>query len=203
MRIGILGTGNVAQTLGGRWQAAGHKITYGSRDPQGKGDLGAPVARLRAAVENSDLAVNATPGSASLEVVEQAGAATFAGKILVDVANQASPSLDQLLYPNSSVAEKLQAALPEAKVVKTMNTAAITVMAEPGLLPPSTVFVSGDDAGAKATVTSLLADLGWRSESVVDLGGIASARGPEHFVLLFAALMRSLGTPTFDIRVVT
>jgi 8-hydroxy-5-deazaflavin:NADPH oxidoreductase len=203
MRIGILGTGNVAQALARRWQAVGHQITYGSRDPKGKAELGAPVVPLGAAVEDSDLAVNATPGSASLETVKRVGALAFAGKILVDVANQASPSLDQLLYPNSSVAEKLQAALPEAKVVKTMNTAAITVMTDPGLLPPSTVFLSGDDAGAKATVTSLLADLGWRGDSIVDLGGIASARGPEHFVLLFAALMRSLGTPTFDIRVVT
>jgi 8-hydroxy-5-deazaflavin:NADPH oxidoreductase len=203
MRIGMLGTGNVAQTLGRHWLAAGHKITYGSRDPEGKQNLGAPVVPLAAAVETSELAVNATPGSASLEIVAGVGAPAFAGKILVDVANQASPSLDQLLYPNSSVAEKLQAALPEAKVVKTLNTAAITVLTEPDSLPPSTVFVSGDDAAAKATVTSLLADLGWPSESIVDLGGITSARGPEHFVLLFAALMRSLGTPKFDIRVVT
>jgi 8-hydroxy-5-deazaflavin:NADPH oxidoreductase len=203
MRIGILGTGKVAQTLARRWLAAGHEITYGSRDPMGKGDLGAPVASLGAAVENSDVAVNATPGSVSLEIVERVGAPAFAGKILVDVANQASPSFDQLVYPNSSIAEKLQTALPEAKVVKTMNTAAITVMTEPGSLPPSTVFLSGDDADAKATVTSLLGDFGWRSESIVDLGGIASARGPEHFILLFGALARSLGTPAFNIRVVT
>jgi 8-hydroxy-5-deazaflavin:NADPH oxidoreductase len=203
MRIGILGTGNVAQTLGRRWLAAGHEITYGSRDPMGKGDLGAPVAPHGAAVENSDIAVNATPGPASLEVVKQAGAPAFAGKILVDVANQASASFDQLVYPDSSVAEKLQAALPEAKVVKTMNTAAIAVMTEPGSLPPSSVFLSGDDADAKATVASLLADFGWPSQSIVDLGGIASARGPEHFVLLFGALMRSLGTPAFNIQVVT
>jgi len=203
MQIGILGTGNVAQTLARRWLAAGHKITYGSRDPMGKGHLGAPVAPLGAAVENADVVVNATPGSASLEIVERVGAPAFAAKVLVDVANQASPSFDELLYPNSSVAEKLQAALPEAKVVKTMNTAAMTVMTEPGSLPPSTVFLSGDDADAKATVTSLVEDFGWPSESIIDLGGIASARGPEHFVLLFGALMRSLGSPKFNIRIVT
>jgi 8-hydroxy-5-deazaflavin:NADPH oxidoreductase len=202
MQIGILGTGNVAQTLTRRWLAAGHKITYGSRDPMGKGDLGAPVAPLAVAVENSDVVVNATPGSASLEIVEQAGAPAFAGKVLVDVANQLSSPLE-LVYPNSSIAEKLQAALPQAKVVKTMNTAAMTVITEPGSLPPSTVFVSGDDADAKATVTSLLRDFGWPGESIVDLGGIATARGPEHFVLLFWALARSLGTPKFNIRVVT
>ena len=70
-------------------------------------------------------------------------------------------------------------------------------------LAPSSVFVSGDDAGAKATVTSLLADLGWPDGSVVDLGGIASARGPEHYFLMFAAIMQSLRSPAFNIRLVT
>ena len=71
-----------------------------------------------------------------------------------------------------------------------------------GAIPPSSVFVSGDDAGAKATVTSLLEDFGWANESVVDLGGIGSARGPEHYFLMFVALMQSLRTPIFNIRLV-
>ncbi|MCW3045358.1 MAG: oxidoreductase [Actinobacteria bacterium] len=202
MQIGILGTGNVAQTLGRRWSAAGHRITFGSRDPASKGTLGAPVTSLAAAVAENDIVVNATPGSASLEVLDGIGAAPFAGKVLVDVANAVTPSFE-LVYPNSSLAEKLQAALPEAKVVKTMNTAAMSVMTEPATLPPTSVFMSGDDAGAKATVTSLLKDFGWADGSIVDLGGIRSARGPEHCILIFAALMQSLGTPRFNIRIVT
>jgi len=91
------------------------------------------------------------------------------------VANAVTPSFE-LVYPNSSLAEKLQAALPEANVVKTMNTAAMLVMPAPATIPPSTVFVSGDDAAAKATVTSLLKDLGGADGSIVDLGGIAAAR---------------------------
>ena len=75
-------------------------------------------------------------------------------------------------------------------------------MTYPGVLPPTSVFVSGNDAGAKAKVTALLGDFGWPAESVADLGGIASARGPEHYVLMFAALMRSLGTQKFNIRLV-
>jgi predicted dinucleotide-binding enzyme len=202
MLIGILGTGNVAQTLARSWQAAGHQITFGSRDPASKGTLDAPLTSPADAVAGNDVIVNATPGSASLELAEQIGAAAFAGKILVDVANAVTPSFE-LVYPNSSLAEKLQAALPEANVVKTMNTAAMLVMTAPATLPPSTVFVSGDDAAAKATVTSLLKDLGWADGSIVDLGGIASARGPEHFIMMFAALMQSLPTPRFNIRLVT
>ena len=202
MHIGILGTGNVAQTLGRRWSAAGHQITYGSRDPASAGDLGAPVISSADAVTGSEVVVNATPGAASLQLAEDIGAAAFAGKVLIDVANQVTPAFE-LVYPNSSLAEKLQAALPEARVVKTMNTAAMSVMTDPGVLPPSSVFVSGDDAGAKATVTALLKDFGWTDESVVDLGGITSARGPEHNILMFVALIQSLGTPKFNIQVVT
>jgi 8-hydroxy-5-deazaflavin:NADPH oxidoreductase len=202
MRLAILGTGNVAQTLARRWSAAGHEITFGSRDPASKGALDAPVTSLAAAVAGTDVVVNATPGSASLELIEGIGAAAFAGKVLIDVANANTPSFE-LVYPNSSLAEKLQEALPAAKVVKTMNTAAMSVMTQPATLPPSSVFVSGDDEGAKATVVSLLTDLGWPAESIIDLGEIASARGTEHYFLMFAALMQSLRTPAFNIRLIT
>jgi 8-hydroxy-5-deazaflavin:NADPH oxidoreductase len=87
-------------------------------------------------------------------------------------------------------------------VVKTMNTAAMAVMTQPASLPPSSVFVSGDDAGAKATVVTLLRDFGWLEQSVIDLGGVRSARGPEHYLLLFAALWQALGTPAFKVRLV-
>jgi len=63
--------------------------------------------------------------------------------------------------------------------------------------------VSGDDADAKALVAALLRDFGWSGESIVDLGGIRSARGPEHYFLMFAAFMQSLGKPSFNIRLVT
>ena len=202
MRLAILGTGNVAQTLARRWSAAGHEITFGSRDPASKVALDAPVTSSATAVAGTDVVVNATPGSASLELVEGIGAAAFAGKVLIDVANANTPSFE-LVYPNSSLGEKLQEALPAAKVVKTMNTAAMSVMTEPAKLPPSSVFVSGDDEGAKATAVSLLTDLGWPDESIVDLGGIASARGTEHYFLMFAALMQSLRTPAFNIRLIT
>ena len=202
MRLAILGTGNVAQTLARRWSAAGHEITFGSRDPAAKDSLDFPVLPLTDAVAGGDVVVNATQGAASLEVAQGIGAAAFAGKVLIDVANAGTPSFE-LVYPNSSLGEKLQEALPEARVVKTMNTAAMSVMTEPGKLPPSNVFLSGDDADAKATVTSLLADFGWPRESVIDLGGIRSARGPEHYFLMFAALMQSLRMQAFNIRVVT
>jgi predicted dinucleotide-binding enzyme len=134
MEIGILGTGGVARTLARRWSVAGHHVTLGSRDPSSKGDLGSLVAPVMDVVAGHDVVVNATPGSASLELAEGIGAAALAGKILIDGANANTPSLE-LVYPNSSLAEKLQAALPETHVVKTMNTAAMAVMTDPATLP--------------------------------------------------------------------
>jgi len=202
MRLAILGTGNVAQTLARRLSETGHEVTLGSRDPASRTGLNVPVTSLADAVAGNDVVINATPGAASLEVVRGIGAAAFAGKVLVDVANASTPAFE-LLYPNSSLGEKLQAALPDAKVVKTMNTAAMAVMTEPAALPPSSVFVSGDDAAAKATVKSLLGGLGWPDDSIVDLGGIVSARGTEHFLFMFAALVQSVGSAEFNIRLVT
>lgn len=213
MRIGILGTGNVAQTLARRWSEAGHQVVFGSRDPASRtassagslaaslAELGAPVVSLTDAVAGSEVVVNATPGAVSLDVVAGIQAGAFAGKVLIDVANASTASFE-LVYPNSSLAEKLQEALPEAKVVKTMNTAAMSVMTWPESLPPSSVFVSGDDDGAKGTVVGLLKDFGWADESIVDLGGIQSARGPEHYLMMFVALMQSLRKEEFNIRVV-
>jgi predicted dinucleotide-binding enzyme len=109
MELGILGTGGVAQTLAKSWSAAGHQVTYGSREPSSKGGLGLPVVPLAAAVADNSVVVNATPGSVSLGLVEQVGAAVFAGKVLIDVANANTPSFE-LVYPNASLAEKLQAA---------------------------------------------------------------------------------------------
>ena len=201
MHIGILGTGAVATTLGSGLAAAGHTITLGSRDPGAAGESPFPVAARLDTVRAADVVVNATPGAASVEVVEGIGAAEFAGKVVLDLANATTPGFD-LVYPNSSVGEALQRALPEAKVVKTLNTIGAPLMVTPAAIGPSTVFVSGDDADAKATVAGLLRDLGRNDDSILDLGPIASARGPEHYFLLFVGLWQATGTPALNVRLV-
>lgn len=200
VHIGILGTGQVGQTLAAAWSAAGHDISFGSRDP-GPRSLDFPVAALTETVAAADVVVNATPGAQSLPTLTDIGAAAFAGKTIIDVANAITPAFE-LVYPNSSLGEKLQDALPLAHVVKTMNTAAMVIMTNPAALGQSSVFVCGDDETAKATVSALLHDLGWATDSIVDLGSIQSARGTEHYFLLFAALMQHEKSPNFNIRVV-
>lgn len=200
MNIGIIGTGRVAITLAEHWTAAGHTVTLGSRDP-GAATATYPVARVADVVRDNGVLVNATPGAVSLETLGAVDAGAYDGKVVIDIANAVSPSFE-LLYPNSSLGERLAAALPGAKIVKTLNTAAMTVLTQPASMEPASVFLSGDDEAAKATVAGLLRDLGWTDDGIVDLGGIQTARGTEHYFLLFAALMRATGRP-FNIRVVT
>jgi 8-hydroxy-5-deazaflavin:NADPH oxidoreductase len=198
MKLGILGTGHVARTLGAAWSKA-HQVTLGSRDPSQQLDL--PVAGLDDVVRSSDILVSAILGSVAVEVISGIEAGAFAGKTLVDVANATTESFG-LLYPNDSLAEHLQAARPDARVVKSMNTAAITTIADPAVIPASSVFLSGDDAAAKSQTRGLLHDLGWTDDDIVDLGGIDTARGPEHYIVLFAKLAGLLRTEEFNIRVV-
>jgi len=199
MKLGILGTGHVAITLGGAWNKT-HDVTLGSREPAGK-DAGFPVRSLADTVAAADVVVNAILGSVAVEVISGIAAGAFAGKTLVDVANATTPSFG-LVYPNYSLAEKLQEARPDARVVKTLNCAAITTGANPGVIGPSSVFLSGDDADAKRETAGLLRDLGWSDDDIVDLGGIETARGPEHYLVLFANLAGLLKTESFNIRVV-
>lgn len=198
MKLGILGTGHVATVLGSAWSKS-HEVTLGSRDPAK--DAGFTVRSLTDTVASADVVVNAILGSAAVEVISGIDAGAFAGKTLVDVANATTPSFD-LIYPDSSLAEKLQDARPDARVVKSMNTAAITTIANPGVIGPSSVFLSGDDAGAKLESAGLLKDLGWADSDIIDLGGIETARGPEHYIVLFAKLAGLLKTEAFNIRVV-
>lgn len=202
MNISILGTGRVASTLAAALTRAGHSVILGSRDPLGKSS-DFPVVSSREAVERADLVINATQGAGSLELLTGIGGDVFAGKVVIDVANAITESFD-LVYPNSSLGEKLQEALPRTRIVKTMNTAAMTVITSPSSLhEASSVFLSGDDETAKGQAAALLLDLGWSAESIVDLGGIQTARGVEHYFLLFAALMQLKKSPQFNIRVVS
>jgi 8-hydroxy-5-deazaflavin:NADPH oxidoreductase len=87
--------------------------------------------------------------------------------------------------------------------VKAANHVAAVVIADPTTLPaPTTLFLSGDDTGAKEVVSDLLIDLGWPRESLFDLGSIANAYGQEHYLALFGTMLQKLGTPYFNIAIV-
>ncbi|SBT93006.1 hypothetical protein GA0115233_105529 [Streptomyces sp. DI166] len=203
MRIGLLGTGNVARALAHGWEAAGHDVLLGSRHPDERKDLGLPVAGLDETAAHAEVLVNATPGNVSVELLRSIGAPALAGTLLIDVGVGMSDDYSELSHPNSSLGEQIQAAFPDTPVVKTLCTMDATAMTSPqGLAGPSTVFLSGDDAEAKRATGELLTDLGWPPESQLDIGGITSARGQEHFAFLFMGIANGLGSHTFNIQVV-
>ncbi|MFF8843545.1 NADPH-dependent F420 reductase [Streptomyces sp. NPDC015127] len=200
--IAIIGTGNVARTLAAGVARAGHDVVLGSRDPQNRKDLDHPVVTVAEAAAHGDIVVNATPGNAESIALLAAVRQHLAGKVLLDVTVALTPAMD-LVHHGTSVGELLQQELPDTKVVKSLCTMDVSVMVRPGLLTsPGTVFLSGDDAGAKKRVGELLEDFGWPAASRLDLGGIATARGQEHFALLFVGVATALGAHVFNVEVV-
>jgi len=100
LKIGILGTGQVARLLAAAWANASHEITLGSRDP-GPTRLDVPVKALADTIGWVDVVVNATPGAATLATLFTIDSGRFAGKTVIDVANAYTPEL-ALAHPNSS-----------------------------------------------------------------------------------------------------
>ena len=214
-RYGVLGTGMVGRTIATKLVELGHEARMGSREAGGEnasawaaeaGERGSE-GDFAAAAEFGEVVVNATAGVASLAALEQAGPANLAGKVLIDVANPLDTSRGMpptLAYANeTSLAEEIQTALPDARVVKALNTVNASVMVDPGqLAEPTDVFLSGNDEAAKAEVALMLEEFGWKADRIRDLGDISTARGPEMYLPLWLRLMGATGTPAFNIRVV-
>ena len=200
MKIAILGTGPVGIALGKAFVDKGHDVTFGSRSGTKEG-LPAPVTTTKDAAASADVILTALPGTATVSTLESVGDDVLAGKVILDVSNAVS-SDGTLAYPNDSVGRRVQERFPQAKVVKSLSTMFHGVMTDPTAIGVTTVFLSGDDADAKITVKSLLSDLGWPESSQLDLGGIATAVGPEHYIPLFFASLAVVGTPMYNINVI-
>jgi len=209
MKIGIIGSGQVARALGTALAAGGHDVKLGTRDP-GKlstdlAGTGATAGTNAEAAAHGGVVLNVTAGTASLAALSAAGAANLDGKVLIDVANPLDfskgmpPSLS--VCNTDSLAEQIQRAFPDAKVVKALNTVNADLMVNPAALPGEhDIFVCGNDAGARGKVTEILRSFGWRN--IVDLGDITAARGQEMFLPLWLRLYGSVKSPMFNVHVV-
>src|SRR2546428_7477775 len=198
MRVGVLGTGGVGQTLAAKMASLGQDVMIGTRDVQAclaRTDAGwgamvfsewhakhpeVKVGTFAETAAHGEIVFNATSGMASLDALKLAGAENLDGKVLVDVANPLDfsqgfpPSLS--VCNTDSLAEQIQRAFPGAKVVKTLNTVNMDLMVGPSLVAGGDhhVFVSGNHDGAKAEVTNILKDwFGWRQ--LLDLCDITSS----------------------------
>jgi 8-hydroxy-5-deazaflavin:NADPH oxidoreductase len=213
MKIGILGTGIVGKTLGTKLVELGHDVRMGSRKAGGdKAKAWVKEAGGKSsegtfadAAAHGEIVFNCTSGMVSLDALRAAGAPNLKGKVLVDVANPLDfskgmpPTLS--VCNTDSLAEQIQRAFPEARVVKSLNTVTTAVMVEPALIPGvHTMFVSGNDAQAKATVTELLKKgFGWKD--VVDLGDITGARAQEMLLPLWLRLYITTNNANVNVHV--
>ena len=117
MRIAILGTGRVAQTLAAGLVRAGHDVVFGSRDPANRSGLPAPVVASADAVVGADVVLNAVQGVDTIPLLTSIGADKLDGTVLWDIANAANPDFS-LAIPDDSLGRRIQEAFPGVKVVK-------------------------------------------------------------------------------------
>lgn len=204
MRIGVFGTGMVGRALATKLVALNHEVAVGARSADSESLSKLEIDGLSQTGSFADVAafgellINATNGMVSLEAIASCSASDLAGKTLIDVANQLEPQPDgppkSLASVDNCLAVKIQTAHPELRVVKSLNTMNCNVMVDPSLVPGEhAVFLSGDDAAAKSQTTDLLKQFGWSDVQIIDLGGIASAAGPEMIMPLWLSVMFARG----------
>jgi hypothetical protein len=210
MKMGVLGSGMVAQALSARLAELGHNVVIGTRDPYKlKGwqssNQRVLIGSFAETARHGDMIINATNGSGSLNALSLAGEENLAGKILVDVSNPLDfssgfpPSLT--VFGADSLAEQIQRAFPMARVVKTLNTVNARVMTHPLEVANGDhhVFISANDPDAKVQVADLLRSFVWIH--IFDLGDLSTARGTEAYVMLWVRLYGSLNTGMINIKI--
>ena len=196
MKIGIIGSGIVGRVLATAFLTEGHQVMIGTRDPQkedvvkwtkknpsGKAGLFAEAAAF------GDLLVLAVAGIAAEQAVQESGLENFRGKTVIDVTNPIAkePPVNGVLSfftdGHTSLMEKLQALLPDAHLVKAFNSVGNAQMYKPQYTEGKpTMFICGNDDGARKTVTEILTAFGWDTE---DMGKAEAARAIEPLCILW------------------
>jgi predicted dinucleotide-binding enzyme len=204
-RVGVLGTGAVGRRLATGFKGRGYEVMIGSRDP-GKSDLrewlsdegaGVQAVTFKKAAEHGELLVLAVLGDAAQDVIAHAGAENFGGKVVIDAMNPLDfsggfpPKLS--ISGEDSLGERVQRALPDAKVVKAFNTIGNQYFVDPEFSEGSpTMLIAGDDEGAKRLVSDLLADFGW--SDTFDIGGIEGSRELEAICIAWVKIGGARGS---------
>lgn len=209
-RIGVLGSGSVAQTLAAGFRKHGHEVMIGSRSPEKLADFvganpGIEAGTFAQTAAFGDVVVLAVKGTVAADVLDQAGHENVARKVVIDPTNPIAdepPDNGVLRFftgPNDSLMERLQARVPQARFVKAFSCVGGPFMVDPkfpGGRP--TMFICGDDAEAKSEVAAILDSFGWDFE---DVGLVQSARAIEPLCQLWCApgLLRNEWTHAFHL----
>ncbi|MGW6979023.1 NADPH-dependent F420 reductase [Streptomyces sp. NPDC054932] len=217
MHYAVLGTGIVGRTVAARLDGLGHHVVIGTREPEatlGRSEYAqwqeahpaVGLATFAQAARDGETLVNATGGRAGIAALTEADAVHLDGKVLIDIANPLdfSGGFPPVLDPvnDDSLAELIQRTFPRLRVVKTLNTMNCQIMVDPARVAGEHhVFLSGEDAEAKKAVRELLHSFGWPPASVLDLGGIETARGTEMLLPVWLRLMGALGHADFNFHI--
>jgi 8-hydroxy-5-deazaflavin:NADPH oxidoreductase len=219
MNIGILGTGMVGEAIGTALVKKGHQVKMGSRSATN--DIAASWVAMNGdnakqgtfadAAAFGEIVFLCLNGDKAKEALLMAGPGAFAGKVVIDVTNPLdfSRGMPPVMIPSlsntSSLGEHIQAYLPDAKVVKALNTVTAKLMVDASLVNggDSTLLICGNDAAAKEQVKQFLSrEFGWRTANILDLGDITAARNTEAYVTLWVRLWQATGSPMFNIKIV-
>jgi predicted dinucleotide-binding enzyme len=194
MKVGILGSGDVAKALAAGFLQHGHAVTLGTRDPSklsafAAQNRGARVGSFGDAALFGEVLVLAVKGSAAADVIRDADEDNVEGKVVIDTTNpiaDAPPSNGVLEYftrANESLLERLQREFSGVRFVKAFSCVGSALMVHPKLPGgPPTMFICGDDDDAKKTVGGILDQFGW---DVDDMGGVEAARAIEPLAILW------------------
>jgi predicted dinucleotide-binding enzyme len=211
MKIGILGTGMVGETLGKKFVELGHQVKMGSRTANNESAAkwvqatgpNASQGTFGDAATFGEIVFICLKGAVFLDVAKTLNATALAGKVVVDVSNPLEFSggvMSLSICNTNSLGEEVQKVLPSAKVVKTLNIVNCDVMVDPAKGGHPTMLVCGNDAEAKKQVTAFLKTMGWRD--ILDLGDIPKSRGTEMLLPLWLNLFGLFGSPHFGFKVV-
>lgn len=217
MKIAVLGTGIVGNTIASRLIELGHEVKMGSRSASNEKaaawvqDAGSNASQgtfADAAAFADTFIFNCTSGQGAMEALQMTGEENLRGKILVDISNPLDfskgmpPSLT--VSNTDSLGETIQRTFPDLKVVKTLNTLTANLMVHPTQLADGDhhLFLNGNDADAKQKTAELLQTFGWKADNIIDLGDITTARGTEMLLPMWVRLYGRLGTPQFNFKIV-
>ncbi len=194
MKVGVIGSGIVAQTLGAGFLKHGHEVTLGTREPAKLNDwatanAGAKVASVEETAKFGELVVLAVKGNGAEKALMAAGAANLKGKTIIDATNpieDAAPVNGVLKFfttLDGSLMEELQYAVPEANFVKAFSSVGNGFMVNPSFAEGRpTMFICGNSDAAKKTVRGVLDQFGWDAE---DMGKAEAARAIEPLCMLW------------------
>ncbi len=197
MKVGVLGSGAVGQTLGAEFLKHGHTVMLGSRDPKKpevqKWAAANPSAKTGTFAETAafgEFLVLATLGTAASHALDLAGAEKLAGKTIMDTCNPIADGeapengvLKAFTGPNDSLAERLQSKFRAARIVKAFNSVGADKMVNPHYEQGTpTMFYCGNDAAAKAEVVTVIQQFGWEP---LDCGALLAARAIEPLAVLW------------------